>query len=194
MLELIHYASLLHEKGSALPDLGTGEVWNQKKAILLGDLLLARSMTLLGQHGDPEVVRRVSHITASLAEGQILELQLREYPPDPSKAWKQLLLRSQQLRLGVFLGQAACLAGWVRGAKNENLVELEEFGSAMGLADRLAKEQENSELSQEQREFIQDQIRNQLELAGRHLDQLQEQRGDLDLEELRGWISRPQEQ
>lgn len=144
MLELIHLASLLHEKGAALPDLGEEAVWNQKKAILLGDLLLSRAMTLLGRWGDPDVVARVATVTGSLAEGQLLEIHLREEESGSSpEVWVEALETCKEHRLGTFLAQAATLGAQSSRAPTGTLPHLDALGRSAGCLDALVAELES---------------------------------------------------
>ena len=111
VLELVHLASSLHDEGlvhaGALEEAGGDGAWARRGAILLGDLLLARAMQLLAEHGDPDAVAAVAVITGDLAEGRILEATPAPGGADPT-------LETLRLRAGSFFydAQAQTLYVW----------------------------------------------------------------------------------
>lgn len=126
MVELIHLASVLHERGlAATPD--------PKAPILLGDLFLARAMTLLAELGDGEDVASVATITGSLAEGQLVERAYRKDPmEDPAVAFGYIH-SFQEKRRGHFLREAAVLGARASGASPTLASDLAAVGSSVGL-------------------------------------------------------------
>lgn len=145
MVELIHYASVLHDQGLALTAtvaaLGGEDLpWGRREAILLGDLLLSRAMTLLAEHGGPREVARVARITGDLAEGQLLQVSLEREDPGAPEVREGKLLRVAELRTARFLGHTASLA--VPDPEVAASVEapLEAYGKAMGFAYHLWKD------------------------------------------------------
>ncbi len=136
MLELLHYASVLHDEGLARSGPG------RRESILLGDLLLARAMTLLARHGDDLRVEKVARITADLSEGRILALELRTRPDSVPGDRLAARDRIASLRTGSFLGHAALLAASLgRELPHPVIASLEtcgrEAGAAYDLIDRL---------------------------------------------------------
>ena len=126
MVELIHLASVLHERGlDASPD--------PKAPILLGDLFLARAMTLLAETGDGEAVASVATITGSLAEGQLVERAYRREPPtDPSVAFGHVHA-FQEKRRGHFFREAATLGARAGGASAPVTRDLAAVGESLGM-------------------------------------------------------------
>jgi len=156
MVELIHYASVLHDQGIAMSGAlealdATPEGWGRREAILLGDLLLARAMTLLAEHGGPREVELVSRITGDLAEGQLLAVQLERATdlPDPVRESEQR--RVIELRTARFLGHAATLAVPEEEAAPTAPVVLREYAEAMGFAYHLWKDLRDGSASSRRR-------------------------------------------
>lgn len=141
LVELVHLASLLHEKGAGLPvDPGEGP-WSAKRAILLGDLFLARAMTILAELGRSEYVEVVSHITSSLAEGQILSLELarRDPPADSLELYLSLYEQGTRLRTGEVFAHSLLLGGLAGEAPEAAREVLLELGREAGQAARILK-------------------------------------------------------
>lgn len=158
MVELIHLAATLHEKGAHLPveDLVPGTPWNAKRAILLGDLFLARAMRLLAQEGNSATVARVAAITSGLAEGQILGLQFAEeqdFEAD-SFAYGQALERILKLRYGNFLGHSVGIGAETGGAHGGDLDFLASWGEALGMAYGYAKALEDAKARSAEADFL----------------------------------------
>lgn len=81
-VEMVHMATLIHDDviDDAATRRGSPTAFSQFGAtasILGGDVLLSKAMSLLAEDGDLEVIRTVSRSVVELAEGEVLELQLR---------------------------------------------------------------------------------------------------------------------
>lgn len=81
-LELIHMATLIHDDVIDEADLRRGRptasrVFGNTAAILSGDVMLARSMTILADDGDIEIIRAASRMVVEMAEGEARELEVR---------------------------------------------------------------------------------------------------------------------
>ncbi len=81
-MEMIHMATLIHDDVIDRADTRRGKatasaVFGNTAAILSGDVLLARAMTILAQDGDLEIIRLVSSAVVELAEGEVRELETR---------------------------------------------------------------------------------------------------------------------
>lgn len=79
ILEFIHTATLLHDdvvddarirRGNS----SANTIWGNQASILIGDLFLARSFSLVSHLGDWKVLRTLTDATAKLAHGEILDL------------------------------------------------------------------------------------------------------------------------
>ena len=78
-IEFIHTATLLHDDVVDESDLRRGEssanaLWGNKPSVLVGDFLFTRSFSLMVEDGDLDVLRVLSQASATLAEGEVLQL------------------------------------------------------------------------------------------------------------------------
>ncbi|PCI39113.1 MAG: farnesyltranstransferase [Rhodospirillaceae bacterium] len=78
-IEFIHTATLLHDDVVDESDLRRGEasanaLWGNKPSVLVGDFLFTRSFSLMVEDGHLDVLRVLSQASATLAEGEVLQL------------------------------------------------------------------------------------------------------------------------
>ncbi|MEK7821367.1 MAG: polyprenyl synthetase family protein, partial [Pseudomonadota bacterium] len=78
-VEFIHTATLLHDDVVDESDLRRGEasanaLWGNKASVLVGDFLFSRSFELMVEDGSLEVLRILSHASAVIAEGEVMQL------------------------------------------------------------------------------------------------------------------------
>jgi len=78
-IEFIHTATLLHDDVVDESDLRRGEasanaLWGNKPSVLVGDFLFTRSFSLMVEDGNLDVLRVLSQASATLAEGEVLQL------------------------------------------------------------------------------------------------------------------------
>lgn len=134
-LEMVHMATLMHDDvidGSATrrgrPTAGV--LVGTEAAVLSGDVLLAKAMNILARDGDIEVIRLVSSAVVALAEGEILEIQVRgrfdlaEHELDHVVEMKTAALLRACCQVGAF----------VTSAPAEHFDALSEYGACVGRA------------------------------------------------------------
>jgi len=78
-VEFIHTATLLHDDVVDESDLRRGlasanAVFGNKASVLVGDFLFSRSFQLMVEDGSLDVLRILSHASAVIAEGEVLQL------------------------------------------------------------------------------------------------------------------------
>ena len=81
-MELVHMATLMHD--DVIDHASTrrgrptaGSVFGNTAAILTGDVLLAKAMSVLAHDGDLRIIRMVSDMVVQMAEGEVRELEVR---------------------------------------------------------------------------------------------------------------------
>lgn len=138
-MELIHMATLMHDDVIDNAPLRRGiktanEIAGNTASILTGDALLARAMVLLALDGDLEIIRTVSQAVVDLAEGEILELEVRgDYDLTKEKHFEVL-----RRKTATFI-QACCTVGArCAGASEDQVRALGEFGLNIGYAFQVA--------------------------------------------------------
>lgn len=78
-VEFLHSATLLHDDVVDESDLRRGvatanNVWGNKASILVGDFLLGQAFMLMVGDGSLEVLRILSHASAIIAEGEVMQM------------------------------------------------------------------------------------------------------------------------
>lgn len=139
IFEYLHAATLLHDDVVDGGRLRRGQptahnVWDSPTAVLTGDFLLARSLSLAALSGRSEVIRTIAEITELMAQGEIQQL-----------ARKGDLTLSEEDYLEVIrcktavLFQGACRTGGLLcGANREKVRILGDYGNHLGLAFQMA--------------------------------------------------------
>lgn len=78
-VEFIHTATLLHDdvvdgSGMRRGKRAANLVWGNKATVLVGDFLFSRAFELMVETGSVDVLRILSHASAVIAEGEVLQL------------------------------------------------------------------------------------------------------------------------
>jgi octaprenyl-diphosphate synthase len=137
-IELLHTATLLHDDVVDLSDLRRGKpsanaVWGNRRAVLGGDFLYARSSNLVIDDGSLEIVERFADTIRLMAEGELLQLDVSfDAGATEAQYYKVIDRKSAQL-LSVACEVGAMLGGVTRGERRS----VAEFGHELGLAFQL---------------------------------------------------------
>ena len=80
IFEYLHAATLLHDDLVDEATVRRGQpvansVWDTATAVLTGDFLLARSLSLAADTGNVDVIRTIARITEMMSQGEIQQLQ-----------------------------------------------------------------------------------------------------------------------
>ncbi|MBR2936050.1 MAG: polyprenyl synthetase family protein [Paludibacteraceae bacterium] len=137
-LELLHTASLIHDDVVDNSPMRRGvksihEQWNNKIAILVGDFLLAKVISLLTEIRNTSILSIVSEVGAALSSGELIQMH------DGESMW---ITEEQYLRViqhkTAHLFAACCEAGAVSsGATAKQSHALKSFGMYLGLCFQL---------------------------------------------------------
>ncbi len=133
--EMLHNATLLHDDVVDRGELRRGvpsapKVYGNSASVLVGDFLLSRSLGLIVNHGDLQLLEEYSRMLANMAEGEVLQL-----------------LRSGKLSVSlpeyveIISGKTAGLFSWccragasLLGKKSTLSHRAAKFGKAFGMA------------------------------------------------------------
>lgn len=133
--ELIHMATLAHDDVIDKASTRRGEatvnsLWDNHTAVLAGDVMLARALVMLVDHGTPAIVRIMSDMIRRMCDGEIEQ--------------KATLGRLDQTELDYFeriekktalFFAACCETGAIhQGAAPEHVEALAEYGRNIGMA------------------------------------------------------------
>lgn len=134
-LEAIHMATLIHDDVIDHSDHRRGrptaaKIFGNTGSILAGDVLLAKSMQVLADDGDLNIIRTVSSTVVELAEGEALELQSR----GNFELTEEEHLRILSLKTATFVACCCRVGAILAGASKSDVDLLGVFGHEAGLA------------------------------------------------------------
>jgi octaprenyl-diphosphate synthase len=138
IIERIHNATLLHDdvvdespsrRGRATIN-ASGE---NKKAILGGDLLLARTLQDLGDSGNSSIIRDMFGVLVELTEGEWLQLEARHHFEVELRHLRQVARK----KTGSLIGWCCAIPARLRGDRDSLVDSLREFGVSIGVAFQL---------------------------------------------------------
>ena len=135
MIELLHTVSLLHDDvvDEALLRRGKSSInklWGNKVAILAGDHLLSKGVSLIGRIDQKEIIDDFSEVGRALSEGELLQLsQSKELVFDEQKYFEIISKKTAVLF-------ACCMKiGTVstKNAQQKDIENLRQFGENLGI-------------------------------------------------------------
>lgn len=139
VFEYLHAATLLHDDlvdGAAVRRGKTvaHRRYGNETAVLVGDFLLARSLSIAAQTGLLEVIRTIAAVTENMSQGEIEQL---------SHKGSLALTEAGYLRVieskTAWLIRGACRVGaLVAGAPEDRVTGLSDFGYRLGMAFQMA--------------------------------------------------------
>ena len=139
IFEYLHAATLLHDD---LVDEATvrrgkpvaNSVWDNATAVLTGDFLLARSLSLATETGNTEVIRTIARITEMMSQGEIQQLHRKGDLTLTEAEYMQVI----ECKTAV-LFEGACRTGaLVAGRNSTDSQTLADYGYNLGLAFQMA--------------------------------------------------------
>ena len=131
-VEFIHTATLLHDDVVDESQLRRGlasanAIFGNKASVLVGDFLFARAFQLMVDDGSLAVLRILSHAAATIAEGEVLQLQTQNDLSTTEDQYLQVIqgktaaLFAAACEVGaVIAGSTAAGTGSARGIRNES--------------------------------------------------------------------------
>jgi octaprenyl-diphosphate synthase len=134
-IELIHTATLLHDDVVDLSELRRGRpsanaLWGNRRAVLAGDFLYARSSAMIVDDGNPDILWIFADAIRQMAEGELLQLE-KSFDPEVSEAHYFAVIE----RKSAILLAAACEIGSIPGGVTRSeRRKLSEFGRELGVA------------------------------------------------------------
>jgi len=139
IFEYLHAATLLHDD---LVDEATvrrgkpvaNSVWDNATAVLTGDFLLARSLSLAAETGNADVIRTIARITEMMSQGEIQQLHRKGDLTLTEAEYMQVI----ECKTAV-LFEGACRTGALVAERNSTDPQtLADYGYNLGLAFQMA--------------------------------------------------------
>jgi octaprenyl-diphosphate synthase len=134
-VEFIHTATLLHDdvvdesaqrRGRPTANL----LWDNKSSVLVGDYLFARSFQLMTETGSVEVLRILSNASATIAEGEVLQMTAAQDLATDEAVYLQVV----RGKTAALFSAATEVGGVIAGADDAIVRDLFDYGDALGIA------------------------------------------------------------
>ena len=139
IFEYLHAATLLHDDLVDGSDIRRGrqvahQVWDNPTAVLTGDFLLARGLSIAAETGLCEVIATIAGITESMSQGEIRQLE-KKGDASLTEAEYLEVIRCKT----AVLFQGACRTGaLVADAATESVQAVDDYGYHLGVAFQMA--------------------------------------------------------
>src|SRR3569623_1243349 len=138
LVHLLHQASLTHDDvidkathRRKNPTINT--TWNNKIAVLFGDYLLAKILSLATQHQDYNLLNLIAQATQATIEGEILQLENAHTYNTTEAVYLDIIYKKTAYLFGTCLALGAMAAG----ASNAHVATLRQAGEYLGIAFQL---------------------------------------------------------
>ena len=134
-VEFIHTATLLHDdvvdesaqrRGRPTANL----LWDNKSSVLVGDYLFSRSFQLMTETGNLDVLRILSNASATIAEGEVLQLTAAQ----DLRTDESIYLQVVRGKTAALFSAATEVGGVIAGADPAYVQALFDYGDALGIA------------------------------------------------------------
>jgi octaprenyl-diphosphate synthase len=135
IFEYLHAATLLHDDLVDQATLRRGNpvahsIWGNASAVLVGDFLLARSLSIAADTELPDVIRIVAEITENMSQGEIHQLLRKGSLDITEKEYMEVIRRKTAV-----LFQGTCrVSALISGAPKEKETALSDYGFNLGIA------------------------------------------------------------
>ncbi len=137
--EYLHAATLLHDDLVDGAKLRRGKpvansIWGNSIAVLVGDFLLARGLSIAAATGKPKVIKVIAGITESMSQGEIHQLMRKSALDLTEEEYMEIIRRKTAVLFEGACRLSACIAN--ASKKEERAVS--GYGYNMGMAFQMA--------------------------------------------------------
>jgi octaprenyl-diphosphate synthase len=135
IIEMVHLATLVHDDVMDEAEIRRGQLtlaanWGNDIAVLFGDCLFARALTLAASFPTPEICRAVAMATNTVCSGEILQTRHRnDFQFTREQYFKVLEMKTAEL-----FALSCDLSGYLSATQPEQRTALRQFGLAFGTA------------------------------------------------------------
>ncbi len=135
LVEMIHLASLIHDDVIDEADQRRGRpsanaLWQSRNAVILGDFILARNMSLGLESGQFDLVTHITGAMSALCEGEILQSEAAGRQIATRERYFDVIRRKTASLISVSASAGALSAG----ASMQEVERMAAFGEAIGMA------------------------------------------------------------
>ena len=139
IFEYLHAATLLHDDLVDGAAMRRGRpvahsVWDNPTAVLVGDFLLARALSIASETGKTRIIKVIAGITENMSQGEIQQLYRKGAVDLSEEEYLEVIRRKTAV-----LFQGACRVSAILADVSENReTSLSDFGLHLGLAFQMA--------------------------------------------------------
>lgn len=135
MVEMIHLASLIHDDVIDESPMRRGKpslnaLWQSKRAVLTGDYILGRSLSIALSIGQYDIVTHITRAISILCEGELLQDDLARKLTMTREGYLQIISKKTASLLAISASAGALAAG----ASPIEVDRMRSFGEAIGMA------------------------------------------------------------
>jgi octaprenyl-diphosphate synthase len=138
VMEFIHTASLLHDDVIDHATIRRGKpsansIWGNSASVLVGDYLYATSFNVLAEDGDQSVQKLLATTTASMAEGEIIQLAKCGDVNITERDYFSII----EKKTAILISSACAIGAILAKAPESEVTALARFGMRLGTAFQL---------------------------------------------------------
>jgi octaprenyl-diphosphate synthase len=138
-VEFIHTATLLHDDVVDESDQRRGQasanaVFGNQASVLVGDFLFSRAFELMVEDGSIDVLRVLSHASAVIAEGEVLQLSLQNNVETTIDQYNQVI----GAKTAALFAAATEVGAIVANQNHKIQSQLRDYGYHLGMAFQIA--------------------------------------------------------
>ncbi len=135
MVEMIHLSSLIHDDVIDSSDMRRGKPslnakWQSRKAILVGDYILGRTLTLGMSSGQYDIVAHISKSIAILCEGEVIQDDYASKSSMTREGYIEIINKKTASLISISASAGALAAG----APASKIDNMRRFGEYIGMA------------------------------------------------------------
>ena len=135
MVEMLHTASLIHDDVIDSADTRRGRpsanaLWQSRNAVVLGDYILARTMSIGMESAQYDLVSHIIGSVATLCEGEVLQIQHAADKNTTRQDYLEIIYKKTASLISVSASAGAVSVM----ASRENVEQMRRFGEALGMA------------------------------------------------------------
>ena len=135
MVEMLHTASLIHDDVIDNADMRRGKpsanaLWQSRNAVILGDYLLARTMSAGMESAQYDLVSHIIGSVATLCEGEVLQSQHTADQDTTRQDYLEIIYKKTASLISVSASAGAVSVM----ASREDVEQMRRFGEALGMA------------------------------------------------------------
>ncbi|MBL0700219.1 MAG: polyprenyl synthetase family protein [Desulfosarcina sp.] len=139
MFEYLHTASLLHDDLIDGASIRRGKpvansIWGNSAAVLTGDFLLARSLSIAAKTGIPAIIEVIAEITEYMSQGEIFQLVNKKRLDLSEKEYMKII----KCKTAVLFRGACKTGALITGATKDKEAALASYGMNLGIAFQMA--------------------------------------------------------